>query len=61
MVKFCLTLFVIAGIGWYIQENADFAKIKKDTINVLQNEKTINTVNTKRASDQADVYEVTNR
>ena len=61
MFRFAMTLLIIGGIGWYIQNTVDFGKIKKDTMNVLQNEKTINTVNSKRASDQADVYDAVNR
>lgn len=61
MTRFCLILLIIGGIGWYVQNTVDFGKVKQDTINVLKKEKTINTVNSKRAADQNDIYEVTNR
>ncbi|MBQ8635998.1 hypothetical protein IJ425_07595 [bacterium] len=61
MKKFCITLFVIAGVGWYIQNTVDFAKVKEDTMGVLRQEKTINTVNSKRNFDQDNIYKATNR
>ncbi|MBR5303212.1 MAG: hypothetical protein IKU37_00105 [Candidatus Gastranaerophilales bacterium] len=56
-----LIVFAIAWVGWYFQNNFDFDAWKQDTINVMSQEKTINTVNTKRAADQRDVTDVTNR
>ena len=59
--RFCLIMLAIVGVGVHIQNNTDFGKIKRDTLNVLQNEKTINTVNTSRAKNQANIYNATNR
>lgn len=56
-----LIVFVIAGIGWYIQNNFDFDSFKKDAMDTMKKEKTINTMNSKRAQDQEDIYEVINR
>ena len=56
-----LIVFVIAGIGWYIQNNVDFESWKSDAIDTMKKEKTINTMNSKRANDQEDIYEVINR
>lgn len=61
VTRFCMILLIIAGIGWYVQNTVDFGKVKEDTINVFKKEKTINAVNSKRAADQADIYDVTNR
>ena len=59
--RFCLIMLVLVGVGVYIQNNTDFGKIKQDTLNVLKTEKTINTVNSSRANNQADINEVINR
>lgn len=56
-----LIVCVIAWIGWYIQNNFDFESWKKDAINTMSQEKTINTVNSKRAADQNDINNVLNR
>lgn len=56
-----LIVFVIAGIGWYIQNNFDFQSWKNDAMDTMKKEKTINTMNSKRAHDQEDINEVINR
>lgn len=59
--RFCLIMLALAGVGMYIQNNTDFGKIKQDTLNVLKTEKTINTVNSSRAQNQANINEAINR
>lgn len=59
--RFCLIVLALVGVGMYIQNNTDFGKIKQDTMDVLRTEKTINTVNSSRAQNQANIDEVTNR
>lgn len=54
-------VLVIVAIGWYIQNNYDFSGVKENAVEGLKKEKTINTVNSKRAQDQNDVYEVIDR
>ena len=61
MKNFCIALFIIAGAGWYIQNTVDFGAVKQDAMNALSNEKTINTVNSKRNLDQENIYKATNR
>ena len=56
-----LIVLAIAWIGWYFQNNFDFDTWKKDTLNTMSQEKTINTVNTKRAADQNDINNSINR
>ena len=53
--------FVIAGIGRYIKNNIDFQSWKNDDMDTMKKEKTINTMNSKRAQDQEDINEVINR
>lgn len=52
-------ILVIVAIGWYAQQNYDFSGLKKDAVESFKKEKTINAVNSKRAADQQDVYDVT--
>ena len=59
--RFCLIMLALVGVGMYIQNNTDFGKIKQDAINALKTEKTINTVNSSRAQNQANIDSVTNR
>lgn len=54
-------ILILVAIGWYIQNNYDFGDFKKNTIEGLKKEKTINAVNSKRDADQKDIYNVTNR
>lgn len=61
VTRFCMILLIIGGIGWYVQNTVDFGQVKENAINVFKKEKTINAVNSKRAADQADIYDVTNR
>lgn len=50
-----LIVFAIAWAGWYFQTHFDFDTWKKDAMNTMSQEKTINTVQTKRAADQASI------
>ena len=52
-------ILVIVAIGWYVQNNYDFSGFKKNAIEGMKKEKTINAVNSKRAADQKDIYDVT--
>ena len=52
-------ILVIVAIGWYAQNNYDFSNFKKDAMEGFKKEKTINAVNSKRAADQRDIYDVT--
>jgi len=54
-------ILVIVAIGWYIQNNNDFSTFKENAIEGMKKEKTINAVNSKRAADQEDIYNVTNK
>ena len=56
-----LIVIAIVGVGCYIQNNFDFDSWKKDAINSMSQEKTINAVNSKRAADQKDISDVINR
>ena len=51
-------IFVVACIGYYIQNTYDFSGIRDKAMSALQGEKTIKTINQKRAQDQLDVYSV---
>lgn len=53
-------ILVIIAIGWYVQNNYDFSNFKEKAIEGLKKEKTINVINSKRAADQEDIYNVTN-
>lgn len=56
-----LIVFAIVWAGWYFQNNFDFDSWKKNAINTMSQEKTINTVNSNRASTQNDINDVLNR
>ena len=56
-----LIVFAIAWVGWYFQNHFDFETWKQDALNIMSQEKTINTVNTKRAADQANINSAVNR
>ena len=56
-----LIVFAIAWVGWYFQNNFDFDSWKQETMNKMSQEKTINTVNSKRAADQKDINNVLER
>ena len=60
MFKLFIALAVVAGL-WYVQNNYDFSGLKDEAISKMKQEKTINAVNAKRAADQKDVYDATNR
>lgn len=56
-----LIVLAIAWVGWYFQNNFDFDTWKQDTLNAMSKEKTVNTVNSKRAADQQDINNAINR
>ena len=61
MNKFLIIAVVLASAGWYIQNTYDFSGVKEKALEKMGQEKTINAVNSKRAQDQADINDVTNR
>ena len=60
-MKACIVILALVGIGVYIQNTVDFGQIKQGAMNSLQNQKTINTVNSSRAQSQSNIYNATNR
>lgn len=60
MFKLFIALGIVAGL-WYVQNNYDFSGFKDQAISKMKQEKTINAVNSKRAADQRDINNATDR
>ena len=54
-----IVFLVIAAALWYVQNNYDFSGVKESAISKMKQEKTVNSVNSRRAQEQSDIYKVT--
>ncbi len=53
-----IAIIIIAIIGWFVYSDMSVDKIKENAIEALKKEKTINTINSRRAQDQEDINKV---
>ncbi len=56
-----IAIIIIAIIGWFVYSDMSVDKIKENAIEALKKEKTINTINSRRAQDQEDIDRVFDR
>lgn len=56
-----IAIIIIAIIGWFVYSDMSVDKIKENAIEALKKEKTINTINSRRAQDQEDINKVFDR
>lgn len=57
-----IALLIVVALGWcYYNLDIDTEKLKQQTLNVFAKEKTINTVNSRRAQEQSDINSVINK
>lgn len=56
-----IAIIIIAIIGWFVYSDMSVDKIKENAIEALKKEKTINTINSRRAQDQEDINRVFDR
>ncbi len=56
-----IALIIIAAIVWFGYNNGfDLNNVKEKSIKALENEKTINLINSRRDQDQSDINKVIN-
>ena len=56
-----IALIIIAAIVWFGYNNGfDLNNVKEKSIKALENEKTINLINSRRNQDQSDINKVIN-
>ena len=56
-----IAIIIIAIIGWFVYSDMSVDKIKENAVEALKKEKTINTINSRRAQDQEDINKVFDR
>ena len=57
--KFLLSLVIIFVVGWWAEENVDFAPFKQKCMDVMSQEKTVKTINSSRELRQEEMDDIT--